>query len=584
MSVQYQLEPDVPDTVRVTDDASGTSRLVYDPNQAAQLRLATAAPTPAVAPIPLAQPGSDAPVPIPAAPIATPQVMDASSTMPPPASDAAVASYNGAPQPAPPAPIVRASGNPPPPPQPGPPGLTLLKADVKPGSPGYAYNQDAEDKRANKTIDRNLELQRQSDAVTGILNQQDIELGKQQAEDRAAQQQEEAKASRYEAELKAANKELDPGRLVKQEGIGGAILGLVGLAVAGFSKAPGLAMSRMNASLDARIARDINIQKEQKDSTLNLLTRQLGNAQQAAAMYRAGVRKAAFDRLGVQLKSQGTYNQYSDLMQAGRDELDTLNDQARQLSYGKPGAVEYQYGIPKPVKGTGEFVPTDASSQEINRLFGPKGQEMYLKAMQDKVGSGQNAPTVQAALPMIHQMQEDESTLHSLAAENGGHIPTKGVMNVPQFLVGPLSKMGYQPGMKAEEANQIIQNYVSQKARSYGGVITDSDRKQAELEMGQSGDGLLRGIGRMKEGLNNSTRQVLATHFHGNADRALQISLRDYAGTPGVPDTSPVPFDVHNGPAESDTAPAAPPPPDDPAVAEKKARRARLATRPDFGF
>lgn len=419
MSVQYQLDPDVPDTVRVTDDASGTSRLVYDPNQAAQLR-SQQAPS-----VPVAMPAASAGIPAAAPPAAPAGPMNLTGVDPAVADavggDGAVQgpplpiSASGGPPVLPPATgqvastapyaPIRYTGNAPPP-QPAPDGTKLLKATIKPGVAATPYNQEAEDKRANKTIDRNLEFQRQSDAITGILNQQDIELGKQQAEDRAAQQQEEAKASRYEAELTAANKELDPGRLVKQEGIGGAILGLVGLAVAGFSKAPGLAMSRMNASLDARIARDINIQKEQKDSTLNLLTRQLGNAQQAAAMYRAGVRKAAFDRLGVQLKSQGTYNQYSDLMQAGRDELDTLNDQARQLSYGKPGAAEYQYGIPKPVKGTGAA----AQAAAIGAL--PPGAEQYQQTELAKLAAaqGQKPEKTQAAY-------EHWSELHSKTAQ-----------------------------------------------------------------------------------------------------------------------------------------------------------------------
>ncbi len=546
MPVRYELDPNLPDTVRVIDEDTGMNRPMYSPAKAAEVRGQQAGvPNPAQPwngkTLPdSAYPDAAAAPPIPAA---TPPALPPAQTGLAPPSD--MAGPFGSMQPgAPPA---------------APPGVRLTKAELTPGTPGRPYDMADEEARHNDLTERKLQMQSHSDQTQAVLNEQQIRLQQQQADDQKAQQEQAAKSLRYEREIADVNKSM--GSMSQIGAIGSIVLGLAGLFVAKRGNNPGAALSRMNQNLEAAIGRDIAIQRNEKNSKLNQLTRQLGDAQQAQLMYRAGVRRAALERVNMQLARIGEDKNLSQLMAAADAEVSAIDDQAKSASFNKPGSAKYEYTQPKPTGGVAPFVPTDKSSQRLKQLLGPDFQKQYLAGMDSKVTSGQTPQTVQTALPAIHQMTDDEATLMSLAKENGGHIPTKGVINVPGALVGKLSQMGVKQGMKAEEARQLIQGYISQKARSYGGVITDSDREQAEREMGASGDGLLRAVSRMKGTLNNGVRQALATHFRGNAQQVLDIALSDYAANSGVPQPSSIePFDASTAPA----APATPKAPDKP--------------------
>jgi hypothetical protein len=438
---------------------------------------------------------------------------------------------------------------------------------MTPGTPGRPYDLADEELRHNDLTERKLTMQTQSEAAQAVMNEQAIRLQQQQQDEQRMQQENAAKSLRYEREISDVNKTM--GSMSQIGAIGSVVLGLAGLFVAKRGNNPGAALSRMNQSLENAIGRDIAIQKDQKNSKLAQLTRQLGDSQQAELMYRAAVRRSALERVQMQLARIGEDKNLTQLLTAADAEVGAIDDQAKAASFNKPGAAKYEYTQPKPT-GAAPFVPTDKSSQRLKQLLGPDFQKQYIAGMDSKVTSGQTPQTVQTALPAIHQMTDDEQTLMSLAKENGGHIPTKGVFNVPGPLVGKLSQMGVKQGMKAEEANQLIQNYLSMKARSYGGVITDSDRDQAEREMGASGDGLLRGISRLKVTLNNGVRQALATHFRGNAQQVLDIALSDYASNTGVPEPSSIePFDASTAPTTAPAAAAAPRPPVDPVKAIK---------------
>jgi hypothetical protein len=114
---------------------------------------------------------------------------------------------------------------------------------------------------------------------------------------------------------------------------------------------------------------------------INMLTRQLGSAQQAEAQYRASVRGLALNRMELQLKRLGTENQYKDLMDAARVEVETLNDQARQASMSKPTTAKYEYDRPKPVGGA----PAPAGA-----VAGAPAQETFVDTELQRWGQAKN--------------------------------------------------------------------------------------------------------------------------------------------------------------------------------------------------
>jgi hypothetical protein len=179
--------------------------------------------------------------------------------------------------------------------------------------------------------------------------------------------------------------------------------------------------------------------------------------------------------------------------------------------------------------------------------------EQYSEGMNKKLGTGDNAPTVNQTVTSIKQMDQDLQLLESIKQENGGTIPTRGVINIPAGLRNKLAQMGVESGMDAEEANQLITSYIIQKAKSYGGVITESDRESAELEFGKTGDGLVRGIKRMRTSANNGISQTIDTIFPGVGQEVLGISLRRAGQTEGVAELKGVEdFEVVSGKAKEE--------------------------------
>jgi hypothetical protein len=172
--------------------------------------------------------------------------------------------------------------------------------------------------------------------------------------------------------------------------------------------------------------------------------------------------------------------------------------------------------------------------------------EQYTKGLDGKVSSGDNSPTIAQAATATKQIDADIALLESIKAANGGTLPTKGVINIPQALIPTLSKLGYQPGMAAEQTNGLINTYLTQKAKGYGGTITQSDRESAALEYGVSGDGFMRGLQRLRDTNNNGIRTALSQHFPGAGQQVLDVLLDDSASYGGVPSPPTAPFEKQN--------------------------------------
>jgi hypothetical protein len=175
--------------------------------------------------------------------------------------------------------------------------------------------------------------------------------------------------------------------------------------------------------------------------------------------------------------------------------------------------------------------------------------DAWTKGLNGKVQAGDTSPTIAQASTATKQIDADISLVQSLIAANNGTLPTTGIINVPKALIPSMSRLGWKPGMKAEQANQIVQTYLTQKAKSYGGVITESDRAAAALEFGASTEGFVRGLERLRETNNNGIRTALSQQFPGVGQQALDILLTDSSSYSGIPSVAAIPFEKENGTA-----------------------------------
>lgn len=240
---------------------------------------------------------------------------------------------------------------------------------------------------------------------------------------------------------------------------------------------------------------------------------------------------------------------------SGMQELDAVASAARAQAldeYAKAQglvagkvATSVDYAAPKP---TGAPKYTNATLDELFNMG--VTEEEWQKGLSEPVLPGQSPATIRQTADATKVIQQDLAAMQALAAENGNTIPTKGAIRIPKAFIGWFAQAGWKEGMKAEEATQLIQNYITQKAKSYGGVITDADRKSAELEFGQSTDGFLRGLQRMHDVNMNGLRGGLAQRFPGGGrpQRVLDILMRESSpgSVPGIPQAKAAPFAREN--------------------------------------
>jgi hypothetical protein len=189
-------------------------------------------------------------------------------------------------------------------------------------------------------------------------------------------------------------------------------------------------------------------------------------------------------------------------------------------------------------------------------------EKKWKEALGSPVQTGQqNPPTLGQVAGSIKRIDADRALLSSISAANGGSLPTRGVINIPQALVPALTRLGYKPGMQAEEVGQILGGYVMQRARSYGGAVTESDAQAAEKETGKSTEGVMRYLDRLRSQNDRAMSTELARFFPGVEQPVLNILLeRSSEGvTPGVPEPPTAPFEKQNvemtGPKEQDFTP-----------------------------
>lgn len=437
-----------------------------------------------------------------------------------------------------------------------PAGTSLLQADYKPGQSGQPFDPNKEDQRNNDLLDKRLALQGREEAENSIRREQEIELGRQKSEDEDRLAEATAKEARYDKELKTVvNKEINPNRLSENQGFFGSLLGIVGQTLAFLDNTPEGAFRQFNAMLERRIDRDIAAQKEEKDSQIARLSKVLGSEKEAELHYRANARQLGTNVLQSKLDQLGVSNKYQDFMDQETDKTLALNDQAKAASLAKPGSAEFKFGIPKPVKpaGTGANKLNNDVTKELDKIH--VSQKAYDDAFGEPISKQQNAPTVSEAVTNVSRIDNDVSLLDALAKANGGTIPTTGVWRVPQTFIQQAARAGIKDGMQAEQAGQVLNQYINQQARSYGGAITDSDREAALTEAGASTEGKMFFLRRLRNKTNEGIKATLARKLPGADNKALEIYMKSLHSGTGVTQSDAVPFEIENVPDASKSVP-----------------------------
>ncbi len=161
--------------------------------------------------------------------------------------------------------------------------------------------------------------------------------------------------------------------------------------------------------------------------------------------------------------------------------------------------------------------------------------EQYKDAMTAKVDEKTTASQAMAALTAL---DADTNTLNAIAAEHGGELPSKGVIdfNRSDKIRALGARMGFKGNMAAEQVNQIIQDRVMALARSYGGAITESDLESAMKQTGQSTQAFMRFMDKSRNNLNQKLLLTIEPHARGRAQKLIDIARGGVRGAPGVQD------------------------------------------------
>lgn len=446
------------------------------------------------------------------------------------------------------------SGAPPPPPA-APPGTVLGKAELTPGIPGAPYDKAAEEQRGEALADETLRIDQQSQAAEALLNEQRLLLEQQQGENAKLAQDFSEKSSRYQTELdETVKREINPSRFNQNRGFMGTVLGLVGALAAFKSRHPMENFAMLSRSLDQRIERDIEAQREAKQSAIANMTRKLGSAQQAENHYRAGAVQFAMSALETRLKSMGLANQYSDLIAQKRAQADAYNEAARAASFGKPGEAKYTYEQPKPIAGAGTALPRGPIEQQLRSLGVSK--EDYTKAWAAKLGGKDGNPSAGTTVGFINAIDQDIATLQTLT--NKGVLPNKFAANqITDAMRGALQRLGVEfesdGSADLQKFNQVYTRRLIAEAKKMGGVITENDLRFTERVAGQSPQAILDWMQRMREDANRELIGHVNSYFPDHQQQIVDIMRGGQAGTTGIPGIRATSLGTSNNVAPADT-------------------------------
>jgi hypothetical protein len=435
----------------------------------------------------------------------------------------------------------------------GTPRMAMNGADVS--SKGYAPEDKARIDAANAEA-----VAKRGEANTADLQARNEQLnaewarlsGEQKAklaEKAAAEEQERKFTAHVDAQVKAnqdiASRKIDPSEAFKGEAGFYAFMAAIGDGIQNFGAA--LAghgpVANPGATIDRMMQRSIDQQTEQR--TLEFKQGQITADQLNADREHVRLKIATVGKQLVenQLAKAKTQDEKIGLQALAKkfdaDQADSIAKNAQATATEQQRRESYAPVVVKPAEYTNDTI-------RALDLIGvtPKA---YAEGMNSTIGKGDGAQTYNQAVQNLAELDSDIKLLDSLAKANGGTLPQKGVLRIPEALVPTAARLGLKDGMEAEAANQLVYGVIMKRAKSYGASVTESDIDNAKKETGTSTEGLRSFMTRQHSQLNNQVRQGLDTLFPGRGQEVLNVSRNRFQQTRGVPLAEGVePFEVQN--------------------------------------
>src|SRR5678815_4429259 len=329
--------------------------------------------------------------------------------------------------------------------------------------------------------------------------------------------------------------------------------GLAGGAAEGFSG--GKVRNSTLDMLNEIINRWVDVQKYNKGLLVSSLEQQLGDKNAAIMMARGKFK----DALADQADAKARFARSTEGMRQLGAAAATLRAQALD-DYNKTNAVvmgkatqSLKFGPPK--AGAGPKLDNDVTRELATYGVSPKA---YADGLEKKTGSGETAPTLNAAIDRVSQIDGDWAALHSLAAANGGKLAGKELITIPQAFVPTLARLGIRQGMDREQVQQIYTEYMVKAAKAMGSRVTEKELEIAGQSLGSTTAGFFRTMKRIRDETNEAVKSTAEMVWPGASQQVLNLHRRATPATTGIPTIDAEPFEAENAPETGPKTPEFP--------------------------
>lgn len=330
-----------------------------------------------------------------------------------------------------------------------------------------------------------------------------------------------------------------PNRTQLYEGTAGgfrAVLSAIGMIAGGMLQGVNGGRNQAMDTVFKMIDDNVSDQVAQNTNLYQELVRSLGDEQAAASILRSHHLQAVVDM--TKAMDLGTKGQEQRAALAGaRERAQLLQNQTRLDAMAKLApqeTLQMAFRAPTPA----HLVMLDKTDQAL-QMAGVTPKQ-YQEFTTQKLGNGDK--TVGQAIQFVKEMDLDLATLNALAqeykdADGKPRLPGVGEtinFNRSSFLRNIGAKLGMKGSVDAGDVYKIYNRILTQKAKSYGGVITASDISRAEAETGVTSGQLLDSMKRMRGTANGEMMVVANGYFRGRAQFVTDLLLHGVGESPGV--------------------------------------------------
>jgi hypothetical protein len=273
---------------------------------------------------------------------------------------------------------------------------------------------------------------------------------------------------------------------------------------------------------------DDNVQDQvaQNTSVYQELVRRLGDEQAAAAALKQKHLQATAEMAGA-LEMHAKSKEVKAALAGARSRAEFESAQYAlkvQSSLAPQETLNMAYRAPT----AAHVLTIDNEQQRLAQLLNVKPQDVQKQTkefMQEKI-AGDKGKTVGEALQYMKELQQDMGTLRGIAAANGGNLPGVDQVLSPArspMMRGALARLGIDHEVQASEVYKIVNSIVTKRAKSYGGAITEADKKSAENEVGVTSGQVLDFMRRMHDEANGQLKAVARGYFQGRSQPVIDI-------------------------------------------------------------